>query len=72
MRIVTLPIRPNHRSGTFNSSVDFWASISISQQCQGVVGHIGSAAFLVIYKALCHFHFHHFVHCPPLYSIAGK
>eukprot|EP01036_Dinobryon_divergens_P025313 gene25313-33844_t len=32
MNIFSLPIRPNHRSGTFNSSVDFWASINMARQ----------------------------------------
>jgi len=71
MHIFTPPIRPNHRGGTYNSSVDFWASISMARQCQAVVGHLGSAAFVVIYNNLCYFHDNQFFNCPPLYNIAG-
>ena len=35
MHIFTPSIRPNHRGGTFNSSIDFWASVTIARQCQG-------------------------------------
>ena len=72
MNIFTPTIRPNHRGGTFNSSIDFWASITMARQCQGVVGHLGSAAFLVIYNNLCYFHDNRFFECPPLYNIAGE
>ena len=39
MNIFTPSIRPNHRGGTFNSSVDFWASIAVARQCQGAYYH---------------------------------
>ena len=70
--IFTPAIRPNHRGGTFNSSIDFWASITMARQCQAVVGHLGSAAFVVIYNNLCYFHDNRFFQCPPLYDIAGR
>eukprot|EP00597_Dinobryon_sp_UTEXLB2267_P010756 CAMPEP_0170101536 /NCGR_PEP_ID=MMETSP0020_2-20130122/2312_1 /TAXON_ID=98059 /ORGANISM="Dinobryon sp., Strain UTEXLB2267" /LENGTH=286 /DNA_ID=CAMNT_0010324641 /DNA_START=650 /DNA_END=1508 /DNA_ORIENTATION=- len=44
MHIFFPSVRPNHRGGTFNSSIDFWASIAIARQCQAIVGHRGSAA----------------------------
>lgn len=71
MNIFTPNIRPNHRGGTFNSSVDFWASITMARQCQAVVGHLGSAAFVVIYNNLCYHHDNQFFTCPPLYNTAG-
>jgi len=37
MNVFTPAIRPNHRSGTFNSSIDFWASVTMARQCQGLV-----------------------------------
>lgn len=44
MKIFTLPARPNHRGGTYNSSIDFWASILLARQCQGQVnGFIGGS-----------------------------
>ena len=71
MHIFMPSIRPNHRGGTFNSSVDFWASITMARQCQAVVGHMGSAAFVVIYNNLCYYHDNQFFKCPPVYDTAG-
>lgn len=32
MNIFSLPARPQHRSGSYNASVDFWASVTIARQ----------------------------------------
>mmetsp|Transcript_22622 Transcript_22622/g.32522 ORF Transcript_22622/g.32522 Transcript_22622/m.32522 type:complete len:524 (+) Transcript_22622:96-1667(+) len=71
MNIFTPTIRPNHRSGTFNSSIDFWASVTMARQCRALVGHFGSAAFMVIYHSLCYYHDNTFFQCPPVYNMAG-
>ena len=81
-----MPIRPNHRHG-FNASgcydiiiiiiiiiilVDFWASLQIARQCQGIVGHIGSAAFRMILYTVCYNHDNKFIQCPPYYDVSAE
>lgn len=50
---------------TLQATAEWWAAIQAARQCEGFVGHRGSAATYAMYWALCFQHDKHYLHCPP-------
>ena len=73
LHIHVFPARNKHReSSSTEVAVDFWASITIAQQCEGFVGHFASNAANLVYHAMCFLHgASEVLICPPLYNIGG-
>ena len=46
------PAKPKHRTSSLLAAADFWASLTIAQQCSGFVAHFGSAASRLVFKAV--------------------
>lgn len=54
------------------SNAEFWASIELSRQCQGIVFHSGSAASRFIVNALCYRSNRvKYLQCPDLFDLSG-
>jgi hypothetical protein len=71
IRLLPYPVRPKHRRMELVGAEDFWASVTLAQQCKGFVGHFGSAATQIIYRSLCYYSDHSFMRCPDIYDIGG-
>jgi hypothetical protein len=57
----------------YESNVEFWASIELARQCQGLVYHPGSAVARMISSAMCYrSRGIEYLQCPDLFDISGK
>lgn len=72
LNIFAFVASPTHRDHSTASTVEFWASLQLAQQCQGLVGHFASASTSLIHKLMCFRHAgSNFLMCPTAYDI-GK
>jgi hypothetical protein len=72
INIYVLGAKLDHRKSSFQSSIDFWASIKIAKQCDGFVGHFGSAATRIIHDAICFRNgANKFMVCPKTYDLSA-
>lgn len=57
----------------YEANVDFWASIELARQCQGLVIHAGSAVARFITLATCYRSGQsRYMHCPDLLDVSGS
>jgi hypothetical protein len=53
-------------------TLDFFASIEVARQCEGFVGHWGSAVSQMVYTAMCFQYREHTAMCPPASDIGAE
>lgn len=70
MQIYAYPAGANHRSSSLDASAEWFASIMVAQQCEGLVGYHSSAAFMFIRYAICMAWRVDGLKCPLFYSLA--
>lgn len=66
--LLAVRVCPVHKSRmSLQATAEWWAGIEAARQCEGFVGHMGSAATYAVYWALCFHHRDKYWQCPPLY-----
>jgi hypothetical protein len=59
-------------SDLYQANVEFWASIELARQCQGLIIHSGSAVARIIALSLCYrSNGVRYLHCPDVFDISG-
>jgi hypothetical protein len=72
IRIFNLASKRDRSFNQLEANVDFWASIELARQCQGVVIHPGSAVARVIALSMCYRSSGvKYLQCPDLFDMSG-
>jgi len=73
IRVFTLASKRSRSFDQFEANVDFWASIELARQCQGIIIHPGSAVARVIALSMCYRNSGvKYMQCPNFFDISGN
>ncbi len=65
--LLSLPYLVHDARFSFKATAEWWAGIEAARQCEGLVGHVVSAATSAIYHSMCFQHAGNYWKCPPYY-----